>query len=68
MTYGAVERIKELLEFEPNRKEAQDLYFRLRIHSIPFVRPYSRFTNDSTPQTVFTGGLRSAAFKLLYFY
>jgi len=55
----AVERIKELLEFEPNRKEAQDLYFQIKNSQYPFVRPYSRFTNDSTPQTVFTGGLRS---------
>lgn len=55
----AVDRIKEFLEFEPNHKEAQDLYFQIKNSQYPFVRPYSRFTNDSTPQTIFTGGLRS---------
>ena len=55
----AVERIKEILEFEPNRKEAQDLYSQIKNSQHLFVRPYSRFTNDSTPQTVVTGGLRS---------
>ncbi|MFA6129949.1 MAG: tetratricopeptide repeat protein [Candidatus Omnitrophota bacterium] len=55
----AVERIKELLEFEPGRKEAQDLYSQIKNSQYPFFRPYSRFTDDSTPQTVLTGGLRS---------
>ncbi|MCK9604512.1 MAG: tetratricopeptide repeat protein [Candidatus Omnitrophica bacterium] len=55
----AVERVKELLEFEPNRKEAQDLYYQIKNSQYPFFRPYGRFTNDSTPQTVTTQGLRS---------
>lgn len=55
----AVERIKELLEFEPNRKEAKDLYYQIKGSQYPFARSYSRFTDDSTPQTVVTGGLRS---------
>jgi tetratricopeptide (TPR) repeat protein len=55
----AVERIKELLEFEPNRKEAQELYFQIKGSQYPFIRPSARFTNDSTPQTVATGTLRS---------
>lgn len=56
---AAVERIKELLEFEPNRKGAQELYSRIKDSQYPFIRPYGRFTNDSTPQTVVTGALRS---------
>ena len=57
----AVERIKELLEFEPNRKEAQDLYYQINGAQHFFVRPYNRFSDDSTPQTVVTGGLRSGS-------
>ena len=57
----AVGMIKELLELEPNRKEAQDLYYQIKGLQYPFARPYSRFTDDSTPQTVVTGGLRSGA-------
>ena len=55
----AVDRLKELLEFEPKRQEAQDLYFQIKNSQLPFVRPSSRFTNDSTPQTVTSGSLRS---------
>lgn len=55
----AVERIKELLELEPNRKEVQNLYYQIKSSQHPFVKPYSRFSNDSTPQTVVTGGLRA---------
>jgi len=58
---GAVDRIKELFEFEPNRKEAQDLYAQIKNSRFLFVRPYGRFTNDSTPQTVTTEGLRSGS-------
>ncbi|MFA5144527.1 MAG: tetratricopeptide repeat protein [Candidatus Omnitrophota bacterium] len=56
---GAVERIKELLKLEPNRKEAQDLYYQIKNAQYPFARTHGRFTNDSTPQTVLTEGLRS---------
>ena len=55
----AVEKIKELFELEPNRKEAQDLYYQIENSQNPFARTYSRFTNDSTPQSVVTGGVRS---------
>ena len=55
----ALEKIEELFEFEPNREKAQELYYQIKDSRYPFFRPYSRFTNDSTPQTVFTGGLRS---------
>ena len=55
----AVKMIKELLELEPNRKEAQDLYYQIKNSQYPFFRPSTRFTNDSTPQTVLTGELRS---------
>jgi tetratricopeptide (TPR) repeat protein len=55
----AVEKIKELFEFEPNRKEANNLYSQIKNSQYPFVRPYSRFSNDSTPQAILTEGLRS---------
>jgi tetratricopeptide (TPR) repeat protein len=55
----AAESTKKLLELEPNRTEAQDLYSKIKNSQSPFVRPYSRFTSDSTPQTVATGGVRS---------
>jgi tetratricopeptide (TPR) repeat protein len=55
----AAERTKKLLELEPNRQEAKDLYSQIKNSQNPFVRPYGRFTSDSTPQTVATGGVRS---------
>ena len=55
----AVERIRELLEFEPGRKEAQDLEYHIKNSQGYFVRPYGRFSSDSTPQSVLTQGLRS---------
>lgn len=55
----AVDRLKEILEFEPKRKEAQNLYSQIKNSQHLFIRPYGRFTGDSTPQTVTTGGLRS---------
>ncbi len=53
----AVEKIRELLKLCPDRKEAQDLYDQIKNSQHPFVRPYGGFTNDSTPQTISTGGV-----------
>ncbi|MFA6186780.1 MAG: tetratricopeptide repeat protein [Phycisphaerae bacterium] len=55
----AVEKTKKLLEFEPNRPAAKDLFAQIKNSQHPFVRPYGRFTSDSTPQTVATGGVRA---------
>jgi tetratricopeptide (TPR) repeat protein len=55
----AAEKTKKILEVEPNRKEAQELYSQIKNSQNLFVRPYGRFTSDSTPQTVATGGVRS---------
>ena len=57
----AVDRLKELFEFEPNRKEAKDLYSQIQDSQYPFTRVNSRFSNDSTPQTISTEALRSGA-------
>ena len=55
----ATKKTKKLLELEPNRTEAQDLFSKIKNSQYPFVRPYGRFTSDSTPQTVATAGTRS---------
>jgi len=55
----ALVKINELLEFEPNRKEAKDLFSRIKNSQYPFVRTGGRFNSDSTPQTVSSGALRS---------
>ena len=55
----ALARLEELLEFELNRKEAKDLYNQIKNSQHPFVRTGGRFNNDSTPQSVTSGTLRS---------
>jgi tetratricopeptide (TPR) repeat protein len=55
----AAEMTKKLLEFDPNRKGAQDLYSQIKDSQRIFVRPYSRFSSDSTPQKVAAWGVRS---------
>ncbi len=54
----AVKRLEELLAFEPDRKEAAQLYAKIKGTAKLFIKTYGHYTSDSTPQTVFTSGLR----------
>ncbi|MBF0121810.1 MAG: tetratricopeptide repeat protein [Candidatus Omnitrophica bacterium] len=55
---AAAKRFEELLAFEPDRQEAQKMYTKIKGAPGSFIKAYGRFTNDSTPQTVFTNGAR----------
>jgi len=55
----AVKVLEELFQLGPLRKEAEELYSSIKGAQHPFVRTSGRFSNDSTPQTVTSAGLRS---------